>query len=387
MLPASRASMRDTKKNERHPTMLTTRKQINDAKDKGDIRGWFCAKVPRGRPKKEVNEEIDEKPQCDTRTILVDKLPEEGGDEYNKWWSTDEMFCSLKAAAIKALQPYALSTTQTTTDAQQEVPSRSTVCRYKQKFKSAAKSNGVSLQCVTLEMVFHGGKNKSGSSPLLSVSDRKFLEDIAISRDLRNNGMSRAEMITTIMEVSQCTSRVQAKNHFDYLVRAGHFSGLKRGGRVVTCQKTTIKRTEISMEQQLRWHTSVEYALSEQARLNLPPEEFELVKEHFFCNMDESSLLGSDGTVKVIGAACKSKTEKIMSDCRASITVLRTGAAGGSSGPWIFLAAGKEMSCPSLRNIHKRKGVPPNSRIFMTPSAYMTDSVYAEIAPILADGI
>jgi hypothetical protein len=64
-------------------------KADKDAKDKGDIRGWFCAKVPRGRPKKDVNEEIDEKSQSDTRTILVDKLPEEGGDDYNKWWSTD----------------------------------------------------------------------------------------------------------------------------------------------------------------------------------------------------------------------------------------------------------------------------------------------------------
>ena len=103
--------------------------------------------------------------------------------------------------------------------------------------------------------------------------------------------------------------------------------------------------------------------------------------------MDESCLLGSDGTVKVIGASCKSKTEKIMSDCRASITVLRTGAAGGSSGPWIFLAAGKEMTCRALQNLGKRDGVPPNSKIFMTPSAYMTDCVYAKIAPELADGI
>jgi hypothetical protein len=47
----------------------------------------------------------------------------------------------------------------------------------------------------------------------------------------------------------------------------------------------------------------VDFALAEQQRLNLPAEEFDKVKEHFFCNMDESSLLASDGTVKVIGAA------------------------------------------------------------------------------------
>ncbi|KAI2508457.1 hypothetical protein MHU86_5984 [Fragilaria crotonensis] len=103
--------------------------------------------------------------------------------------------------------------------------------------------------------------------------------------------------------------------------------------------------------------------------------------------MDESSLLASDGTVRVIGAASKAKTEKIMEDCRASITVLRTGAAGGFSGPWIFLAAGKQITCRALRSIDDKPGVPPNSKVYMTPSAYMTDSVYAEIAPQLAAGI
>ncbi|KAI2491962.1 hypothetical protein MHU86_22582 [Fragilaria crotonensis] len=347
MLRAASAS-RTSKKKDEHRQKLTTRKQIEDAKDKGDIRGWFST-MPRGRPKKkDVNAEIGEDHTSVAGTnkrgvlahgILVQPDPKrmrrEGG-AYNKWNSTNEMFGSLKAAVINALNPSNVLSVPVAVDVEQVA--RSTV-------------------------------------------------DIAISRDLRNNGMTRSEMITTIMELAQCASREQAKNHFDYLVRAGHFSGLKRGGRVVTCQKTTIKRTEITMEQQLRWHASVDFALSEQARLNLPAEEFEQVKEHFFCNMDESCLLGSDGTVKIIGASCKSKTEKIMSDCRASITVLRTGAAGGSSGPWIFLAAGKEMTCRALQNLGERDGVPPNSKVFMTPSAYMTDSVYAKIAPELADGI
>jgi uncharacterized protein YggL (DUF469 family) len=190
-----------------------------------------------------------------------------------------------------------------------------------------------------------------------------------------------------VMELSHCVSRQQAKNHCDYLVRNGKLSGLKRGGRVVVAQKTTTKRSQITVEQQLRWHASVDFALAEQTRLNLPAEQFDKMKDHFFCNIDESSLLASDGTVKVIGSASKSKIEKIMEDCRASITVLRTGAAGGSTGPWIFLAAGKQITCRALRSIDSRPGVPPNSKVYMTPSAYMTDSVYADIAPQLADGI
>ena len=76
-----------------------------------------------------------------------------------------------------------------------------------------------------------------------------------------------------------------------------------------------------------------------------------------------------------------------MEDCRASITVLRTGAAGGFTGPWIFLTAGKIIGCVSLQKIDAMPGVPPNSKIYMTPTAYMTDSVYADIAPHLAAGI
>ena len=82
---------------------------------------------------------------------------------------------------MNAFNPNALSTQVIGVNAQQVA--RSTVNRYKPKFESAAKLNRVSLGNVTREMVIAGGKNKATSSvpPLLSVSDRKFLEDIAIT--------------------------------------------------------------------------------------------------------------------------------------------------------------------------------------------------------------
>jgi hypothetical protein len=119
----------------------------------------------------------------------------------------------------------------------------------------------------------------------------------------------------------------------------------------VTAQKTTTKRSQITVEQLLRWYTAADFALAEQQRLNLPAHEFDEIKEHFFCNVDESSLLANNGTVKVIGTSSKSTTEKVMEDCRASITVLRTGSAGGFSGPWIFLAAGKS----TLHVVHSKQ--------------------------------
>lgn len=227
----------------------------------------------------------------------------------------------------------------------------------------------------------------SSKKSLLKKAEWDLLSGVAVYRDLQNNGMKRAEAITMVMELLQCAKRKTATNHYDYLVRKKKLTGLKNNERAVAAQKTTTKRSQITIDQQYRWHTAVDGIMAEQQRLNQPAKEFEKVKEHFFLNMDELSLLASNGTVKVIGAAIKKKTENIMEDSRVSITVLRTGAAGGSTGPWIFLAAGKEITCKLMRNIDRKEGVPPHSKDYMTESAYMTDAVYAKIAPELADGI
>ena len=324
-------------------SMLVARKQIEDAKERGDIRGWFVlpAKLPRGRPKKSpLHEETDEDDgQRAKRGAVLSfeepSLKRERG-MYDKWRRDPDMFALLKAAVINASRT---GKNYCTPALLIHIP-RTTMGRHKAAFEAAAKQHSIPLGDVTCQMVFPMAECGGGRAPLLTADDCKFLTDIAISRDLWNNGMTRSEIITMVMELSQCGSRQQAKNHYDHLVRKGKL------------------------------------------------EKFDEIKEHFFCNMDESSLLGSDGTVRVIGTASKSKTEKIMEDCRASITVLRTGAAGGFSGPWIFLAVGKEkITCRALRSIDTMPDVPPNSKVYMTPSAYMTDSVYAEIVPQLADSI
>jgi hypothetical protein len=347
------------------------------------------AKLPRGRPKKSpLHEETDEDDgqRAKRGAVLSFEEPSSKRERgmYDKWRRDPDMFALLKAAVINASRT---GKNYCTPALLIHIP-RTTMGQHKAAFEAAAKQHSIPLADVTCQMVFPKAECGGGRAPLLTADDCKFLTDIAISRDLRNNGMTRSEIITMVMELSQSGSRQQAKNHYDHLVRKGKLSGLKRGGRVVTAQKTTTKRSQITVEQQLRWHTAVDFALAGQKRLNLPAEKFDEIKEHFFCNMDESSLLASDGTVRVIGTASKSKTEKIMEDCRASITVLQTGAAGGFSGPWIFLAVGKEkITCRALRSIDTMPDVPPNSKVYMTPSAYMTDSVYAEIVPQLADSI
>ena len=164
---------------------------------------------------------------------------------------------------------------------------RATAGHYIPRFNAAAKRNDVAVHDATRGMIC-GNIKATTSSSLLSKSDRTFISEIAISRDMRNNGMARAEIITMIVELSEGVSFQQAKNHYDYLVWIGHLKGWKRGGRVMTCQKTTTKCSQITMEQQLQWHALVDFALFEQVRLNLPAHEFEQVKEHFFFNVDES---------------------------------------------------------------------------------------------------
>ncbi len=83
------------------------------------------------------------------------------------------------------------------------------------------------------------------------------------------------------------------------------------------------------------------------------------------------------------------KHEKNTQDNRDSITIVRTGSAGGTSGPWIFLIKRKklEKGCP-LRNVEKKfHGVPPGSKVVCTDNAYMTNKTWVELAPFIAKGI
>jgi len=121
--------------------------------------------------------------------------------------------------------------------------------------------------------------------------------------------------------------------------------------------------------------------------LNQPTELFKNLEEHFWANLDETCLMASDGTIKVIGSIAKAKTELIKDDCRASITVLRIGFASGTQGPLIFLAKGKTMDRPSIKANLRSEGVPKGSTVLMTPNAFMTDVTWTKVVPILCKAI
>jgi hypothetical protein len=66
---------------------------------------------------------------------------------------------------------------------------------------------------------------------------------------------------------------------------------------------------------------------------NLPADEFHPLKPHFICNVDETCIMGSEGTLKIIGDGKGRKHNKNVEDNRDSITVVRVGNAGGHSVP------------------------------------------------------
>lgn len=344
------------------------------AKKQGDLRAFFPPKRKRGRPKKKKTappiRDVDVASQSDSYST-VSTITTATSSTPRTNWNTDEAFPTLLAAMVahvkKEKPPLGISLS---------VP-RGTVTRMCSTFQEAAKANNVPLESVSRQMVY------KGHDSLLTAEDIAFLQEVVKYRDEANNGMGRDEVVSLIMELKQTTNRKQCQNHYDYLIRKKVFTDLKRFGRVTKAQATTTKRSQITVEQQFRWHTTVDAVLKELERLNQPSIEFEPLKAHFWGNLDESCLHVDEGTVAVIASSSKAKTEKILSDSRSSITSIQVGFASGQQGPFIFLAKGKKIERMSLKDIEKRDGVPAGSHVAMSPSAYLTDEVWMALSPKL----
>ena len=110
----------------------------------------------------------------------------------------------------------------------------------------------------------------------------------------------------------------------------------------MTAQKTTTKRSQITISQQLRWHTTIETAWETLTLRNKPTEEFNKLKKHFTGNLDESCVMGNDQNVRVLSAVAKKKYEMNTDDYRGSISTVWMDNAAGNSGPLFLLASGKK---------------------------------------------
>eukprot|EP00956_Cyclotella_meneghiniana_P008732 scaffold11931_cov56-Cyclotella_meneghiniana.AAC.4 len=366
---------------------------------------WKYVKLPIGRPTKEkeptIVTELDTNttPSAEASTTTNPSATATKRKKKNTNWNEgvhkEAMAVALQSmvetsglvsAAIKAAQeryPTIL------------IPRQTLESRYKKMQKEmAAVDDGKDVDLAKFDRTTTDMAGRVKGS-LTSAADRAFLQSLAVARDNRNCGMSRKELISIIAELTNASWK-KAENHYDHLIRTKQLDKLKNDGRVVRAQATTTNRTAITTEKLLRMYSVQEEAWAIQNELNgwdtakMTPDELmshQAVRDAHTMNLDESSLLASEGIIRVIGARSKSKHEKNLADSRDSITVVRCGSAAGVDGPRIYLAKGKDIELQAFKNFTANFDAPAGSCIEMTPSAYMTDEAWTNIGPSLCKGI
>jgi hypothetical protein len=85
--------------------------------------------------------------------------------------------------------------------------------------------------------------------------------------------------------------------------------------------------------------------------------------------------------VKVIGAANQKNHEKKSADCRSSISLYRTGAVAGDTGPEIFLIKGKTKCHGFTDHYIRSNGCAIVSTFIMTENAFMTVDAWESMTP------
>jgi hypothetical protein len=105
------------------------------------------------------------------------------------------------------------------------------------------------------------------------------------------------------------------------------------------------------------------------------------VFEHFVIGLDEICIMSDGHNMLVIGSRDKAKHVLHLHDGCKSITIVRTGTPGGSTGQIIFILEGS--SNESMRKCFTKKilvkyGCAPGSTILFNENVYMTDETWMQ---------
>jgi hypothetical protein len=297
---------------------------------------WKYLKLPTGRPTKENGPSA----KSAVPTIAVESSSnavtplsaKPKRKKTNTNWNSG-VHKDAMAAALKTMVETSGVINIAIKAAQQEfptilIPRQTLESRYKvlQKQMADVDEGNDSLDKFDRNHIDMDGRMKGS---LTSASNRAFLQSLAVSRDNRNCGMTRKELISIIAELSNVKLKT-AENHYDHLIRSKQLEHLKNNGRVVRAQPTTTNRTAITTEKLLRTYAIQEDAWAIQDGLNgwdvtkMTPEEIrshQQKRDAYTMNLDESSLLASEGIVRVIGSRSKTKHEKNIADLRESPTM------------------------------------------------------------------
>ncbi len=147
------------------------------------------------------------------------------------------------------------------------------------------------------------------SRSITTIKMRELLANTAKACDEAQNGMSRKEMIQIMVQLTGKNAKT-CENHFDWLIREKKLTQLKNCGRVQKAQPTTTKRACIRIEQQLRWHNTIEIAWEDHCKCNQPTDEFLRLQPHFLLNLDETCVMGNLSNLRIVGSAEVKKHEK-----------------------------------------------------------------------------
>ncbi len=134
--------------------------------------------------------------------------------------------------------------------------------------------------------MFHKDESsKSLTTPLM----QEFIGNTIKFHDEVQNGMPRKVVIQLIMRLTGAKKKM-CENHFDFLIHTEKFPQPKKYGGVQTAQATTTKRACIRVEQQLRWHNTIQNVWEDHCLLNQPADKFLELHHYFQLNLDETTI-------------------------------------------------------------------------------------------------
>jgi hypothetical protein len=93
------------------------------------------------------------------------------------------------------------------------------------------------------------------------------------------------------------------------------------------------------------------------------------------------------GTVRIIGSIGRKKHETKSADSCVSVSMHRTGAVAGDTGPTVFLLQGKNKRANFTNGFLCKNGATEGSTVAMTRVAFMTAEAWEEMTPSIIEGL
>ena len=204
--------------------------------------------------------------------------------------------------------------------------------------------------------------------------------------------MSRKEATDLLQDLNPNMEQQQAGNIVSRRVLPINAVASILKPKTMKVQPTTSDRTNINVAQQYRWHRMVDQEYSYLREVNTgrcrkTSKVFGEVIQHCIVGLDEMCLMSDHhGNLRVIASANNKKHEKLLQDCRVSITIVRTGTPGGATGPTIFVLKGVQAKKEFSDDCLLKYGMDVGSTIRMTESAYMTDVAWLQASKAIVKG-